>query len=290
MTTLDAFKEFIERVGRVRVPAVALPTVHEEPADRFRAFSKGALGILENTLEASRDELSITARPAARWIGKHDLLALGALSLVENAYTRLLAWALEPKTHEPTALGRQRAWLAHAGIQRTIRTACAPLRFLRTSDGIPDLVLAYPEFAVVVEAKTVTYEHLTPGGSFQSHAYGPAVAAVLGLPPDAVETVFLTLDRALPENTGARPVSHLGSFLTIASALDDISLPGDVEAGFRTILTHFAATADRPMRDLRRTLVKLGASPSAFPAIAELTSAELKDLLIIHRLLGGNAL
>jgi hypothetical protein len=289
MTTLDAFKEFVERVERARVLGAGLPAVHDERADRFRTFSKGALAILETTLEASRNDLHIAARPAARWIGKHDLLALGGLSLVENAYTRLLDWALEPKTHEPTALGRQRAWLAHTGIQRTIRTAGAPLRFLRTSDGVPDLVLRYPEFAVVVEAKTVTSEHLTPGGSFQSHSYGPAVAVALGLPADAVETVFLTLDRALPENAAARPVSHLGSFLAIASAFGDMPLPGDIDAGFRTILTHFAATADRPMRDLRWTLMKLGSSPNAFAAITELTSAELKDLLIIQRLLGGNA-
>lgn len=273
MTTADAFRQFVERVQGVG----------DNKLHRFRDFAEAASERVLADLKGSAAALSAAVRPSAPWIGEHDLLAFGGLTFVENAYTRLLAWALDPMTNDSTALDRQRAWLAHVGIDRWPTTAATPALFLSTSRGIPDLVLAYKDFIVVVEAKTMTDEHTTPGGQLQSHAYGPAVAQTLGRTEGSVDTVYLTLDRSPPDNHAARPVSYLGSLLAIIASIDVGILPDDVQAGFRTIVTHFAANADRPRRDLRRTIRRLDV---LLADSVRLAPDELRDLLALRTLMG----
>jgi hypothetical protein len=63
-----------------------------------------------------RPSLAPLAKNAAlveRWVEpvEHDLLAIARV-VEENSYTELLAWALRPGTHEPSARRRQQEWLA----------------------------------------------------------------------------------------------------------------------------------------------------------------------------------
>ena len=286
MTTAEAFREFVERAHQLRSLSKKSARPAENLIHRFREFAEAAYQCVIVDLEGSANDLRAAVRPLEPWIGDHDILALGGLTLVENSYTRFLAWALDPNTHASTALVRQQAWLACAGIDRRPTTAVEPTPFPRTSKGIPDLVLDYKDFVVVIEAKTITDEHATPDGQSQTHAYGPAVAEALKRPPESVETVYLTLDRSLPENVNACRASHLESLFAIIGSIRVGELPDDVQAGFRIIVTHFAANAGRPSRDLRRAIRLLAETNAPLAGFANLASDDLRDILTLRRLLG----
>jgi hypothetical protein len=218
------------------------------------------------------------------WLMPHDLLAIAGLDYAEDAYTELVAWALNPNTHPASAGRRQQAWLAHLKLPSEIalRSPTHPVTQLLTADGIPDLVLRYAEFVVVVEAKTVSDEHDTPSGAMQTLAYAAAVRTTLGLPASTpVYIVFLTPDRRQAANPDAVRTSYLDFVLAMAEALDPNELSQDLHAAFKMVLSHFALYAVPPGFDSRSFLCD---TPDWLTPDAA-ASVILMNLLPIHQAL-----
>ena len=191
---VDRFKAFCEAAG----PALEC-SQPKPPIQEFRSFVEAARPLL---LETIRDQLGVIQealqclRP---WLleDRFDLLRVARLTGAEDPYTELLAWAIDPATDSAIGAACQRDWLASLGITEAMGLGAArPMTQFATDDGIPDMVLNYPDLLVVVEAKTGTAEHATPlSGEMQTHSYPAAVRRRIGRPSDfSTTTVFLTLD------------------------------------------------------------------------------------------------
>ncbi len=213
--------------------------------EAFEQFVRLARPLAVSHLKHDLPRLRMRASLASRWWAPHDLLLEAGLSYVENAYTRLMAWALHPATDPPTATLRQRAWLRALSLDafREI-DACEPMTQLVTEDGIPDLVLCYPVGTVIVEAKTGTVEHAVPSGEWQTIGYVPAVRARLGLPANArIEVVLITPDGDEAKNVGAKLTTYAGLALAIAEALDHEAMASSTREAFSMLFTHFLAVS-----------------------------------------------
>ena len=179
------------------------------------------------------------------WRIVHDLLKISGMIYDETAYTDLMAWALNPSTHPPSARTRQLGWLEGLGITTANLDTVAPLPYFAAQDGsFPDLVLSYSNRTVVIELKTGSEEHLTPSGLYQTEAYPKAVKETLGLGDDhIVHMVFLTPDRCSAKNPEAILASFLEFALSLSEALRNESLPGDLRFAFSLLITHLATCA-----------------------------------------------
>lgn len=176
---------------------------------------------------------------------KLDLLRVAGLTYAEDPYTELIAWVMDPDVNPNAALEIQRSWLNRLEITEPIEQPASPKTQFRTADGIPDLVLEYPKFLVIVEAKTGSDEHLTPGSlRYQTESYPSATRKALNLPElHPTFMVFLTPDRRAPKNGDAKPTTYLEFATSMATALTGVELAGDLRSLYSAIVTHFVTCA-----------------------------------------------
>jgi hypothetical protein len=289
MTTAEQFRAFAESAqSLVMGEDERKIAVEQEVAAAFRRFAAAAVHILLANIQSRASELRRISRIVHRWRLEHDFIAAIGATHVENSYTRIVAWALKHDTHPATAVLRQRAWLESVGINRTITSPARLSLWLWTEDGIPDIVLRFDDFVVVVEAKTGTQEHATPSGRLQTEAYGPAVVAELGVEGLPVETIYLTPDMSRGSNARARSASFFGFAVALTAALDPEAMPQDLRVMLGLILTHFVSTAGLPPVDLFPALEEIRLSEPDTDREAKLKHdvSDLSGLLTVVRLLG----
>ncbi len=260
--TFAAFAAFVSKAEPLVAATRERQLAQSRPkTESFRSFVEEATKCLTRQAVCHAQQLRNVAEIACRWRVEHDLVSVIGATSIENSYTRLIAWALDPSTHPPTALLRQQALLQHVGIENRINRPVLPQPWLATEDGIPDLVFAFDDFTLVIEAKTGTAEHATPSGRMQTYAYADAVLRRLQREARQVEVIFLTLDNAAAANPAARSASFFGVVLSLAEALERQQVPADLRVAFGIVLTHFVRHADLPQRDL-------------FPALEDITRWE----------------
>jgi hypothetical protein len=219
------------------------------PMHEFEGFLMQSREILLRGLPERLQEIQPSAEKLRPWLisADLDLLRIGGVTHDENAYTELLAWALRPSTHPETALDRQRTWLCYLDVPGAgdLIGATEPKTQLRTKHGIPDLVLVYPSFAVVIEAKTSTSEHFAAGsGEYQTIAYPEGVKKELSLAPELpVFMVFLTLEGTKAQNDCAIETRYVDYALGSALALDPSRFAEPYRTLFAAWFTHLIAEA-----------------------------------------------
>jgi hypothetical protein len=238
---------------------IAIRPTRPPPVDEFNHFIKLARPLLVEEIKNLLPRIAERAVLAERWLTPHDLLSVAGFSFVENSYTALMKWALDPDTHPASAHRRQRAWLKAVGLDENIcgKTACVPAPQLGTDDGIPDLVLLFENATIVVEAKTGSAEHAVPSGEFQTVAYPEAVRRTLGLRPEQkIEVVFITPDRRKAASPTAKATTFVEFVYCIAGVFDREEMTAETQAtraAFGMLFTHFltCATCTRePVREL----------------------------------------
>lgn len=251
-STINQFRQFIQ------LSEALLPTLHPvTPESDFLRFIQNSipliLGPIRASLEAIRSEVALIRR----WLVPHDLLRIAGFSYAEDPYTELIAWALHPDTHPESASLRQRAWLNSFRFGETVSFdhPARPRTQFCTDDGIPDLILDYETFVVIVEAKTGSEEHTTPSGIMQTSAYPDAVRRALSLPEwKSIYVIFITPDRRKASNREAFNTTFVEFALVLASHLDTIDLPGDLRSAYAMLITHFITCAIHPGIDIRASI------------------------------------
>jgi hypothetical protein len=241
VAAMDRFGEFV-----ARSKALVATAGMDDTTVAFRRFVERAHPLLVEPMSEKLTTLRSRVSLLRPWITSWDLLAVAGLDYAEDPYTELVAWALHPDTRPPSAERRQRAWLDSLSLGGGIGFAVAaePRTQLPTTDGVPDLILRYDEFVVVVEAKTGSTEHLTRGGRPQTFAYVEAVAKTLGLPSEVpVHVIYLTPDRRAAANPEAVCTSHVDFVVALAGAFEPDELPENARVAFKMLFTHFALHA-----------------------------------------------
>jgi hypothetical protein len=197
---------------------------------------------------------------------------------MENSYTKLVAWSLSPDVHgEGLATRMQKAWLCSLGIAEasSIRHPEEPVPFLLTEDGIPDLVFKYPNFVVVVEAKTGTGEHSTPSGQPQSVAYPESVSKALRLAASTpVYMVYLTPSGESAANEDAIATTYVAFAVALASGLREENLSPEVLVLMKLLITHLVCSAVPVGLNLRLVFGNLKS------IIESRSEAEKRDMMI----------
>jgi hypothetical protein len=279
---VSRFESFAAEARGLMSPKAAAP-VPREVRRRFERFASLASDLLLGRTNQYVPWLSEALKPLERSLEAEDVLRIAGITHDEDRYTELLSWLLRPAAHHRLGEACQRAWVRHATGREPL-IAVAPRTQVWTDDGIPDLVLPYPERPLIVEAKTRTAEHATPRTrQMQTVSYPAAVNSALGLPPDGpTDVVFLTLDRAAPANATARAMSYLESAQVLAAVVETQPAPDDVRAAYRIVLGHLARAAVPTDFDLGSTLQAVRAwreDPQVrlMPFLAALTRCE--DLL-----------
>lgn len=248
------FLTFVQRGREILTQrAGLLPQV-----ESFERFVEAAKPLLLPRLRSSLPILIQRAKCVHRWLMDKDVLAVAGLSNQENSYTKLVAWMLAPQTHLRTAIRRQKAWLQILGIAERIDLSSleSPRMQLRTDDGIPDLILEFPEDILVVEVKTKSVEHTTPSGAAQTLAYSGSVLRRLGRKATP-HVVFLTADGQLPENPAAIPTTFMAFVLALATEIAPEELPSDLRWIFSTIFTHLLTHTGPAGVDVRSLLAQV---------------------------------
>ncbi len=249
---VDEFRKFAD------VSRGLLANLQEEtPLASFRDFVDHAEDLLQQAVAKQLPHIRKRLACLQTWLlpEKCDLLQVAGLSYVENSYTELIAWCLDPKTDIAAALACQRSLLAIFGVpdfgDRKV-PAQPRTQFVTFVKAIPDLVLQYDNLLVVVEAKTGTGEHETPTGENQTVAYPKAVRSTLGLPENfATVMVYLTPDRSSPAAAAAVAVSYLEIAIAFAAGLQAVVLNEDVKTLYKLVITHLATCAVQPQPDVR---------------------------------------
>jgi hypothetical protein len=234
----------------------------ENLSEAFERFIHYALPQVFADIQRVLPEIAERASLAARWLVNDDLLAVAGCRFVEDAYTELMAWALSPDTHPPSAQRRQSAWLASLGLnsETFCGKECQPRTQVHTEDGIPDLVMAYGNATVAVEAKTGTNEHFAPSGEMQTIAYVESLRKALDLSPEhPLHMVFLTTDGGKAANKEAICATYVEFVLALAGALDGSGLPADTRAAFAILFTHLLTCATETNTDVRRMIREIQA-------------------------------
>ncbi|MCA9179669.1 MAG: PD-(D/E)XK nuclease family protein [Planctomycetales bacterium] len=242
---IERFKTFLERAKHMlNAPAnggeagLGVAWAFLEHGRRLTIGSaRELLGKLEDQLRPLRHVLQDS---------RMDMFRVAGLTWAEDVYTELIAWAFDPQVHgETIATAVQRAWLESLSIDRAsqISGAAIPETQLWLDGEIPDLVLQYDQFAVVVEAKTGTGEHRTRSGKYQTESYPDVVRHHLGCGDNPIHVVFLTIDRTPPVNGKAIPTTYLSFALVLADVVRQVDLPNDVTVAYRMLATHFANCA-----------------------------------------------
>jgi PD-(D/E)XK nuclease superfamily protein len=275
-TGTKRFREFVARSEALLGTAGT-----QDPSTAFRVFIQRAAPLLVEPISNALENLRPRVAMLRPWITPHDLLAVAGLAYAEDPYTELIAWALAPSTHRPSAERRQRSWLESLPLRTPIAfpSPAEPLTQLATVNGVPDLVLQYDEFVVVVEAKTGSSEHDTPGRTPQTLAYPQAVASTFGLPSDTpVHIVFLTPDRRAATNPEAVRASYVDLVVALAGALEPDELLDDLRSAFKMLFTHFLLHAAPLGYDSRPLLL----DPPAWLASNVEPGVMLSHLAAIH--------
>lgn len=232
------FRAFLERAHEVE-PRLTT----DDHATRFRELLRRARPLAAGPLREKAALLAPFVATATQWATVHDLLTVAGRHYDEDAYTELVAWALHPETHPASALGRQNAWLVAlfpSGDHRVSR-AIAPTTQVVTDTGVPDLILDFDEFTIVVEAKTGSQEHeAASSGVDQTVAYPEAVRRALALPESkSVEMVFLTPDAREARNPHAVTTSYARFAAVVAQAVMEHELPVDLRGALSIVFVHF---------------------------------------------------
>ena len=237
------FMSFVTKAGAI----VSNPASATAVSNVFQQFIDKAMPTIFADIENLQPQIAERANLVARWLVKDDLLAVAGCRFVEDAYTELMAWALRPETHPPSARQRQSAWLAALGLDREIcnSSACEPLTQVRTDDGIPDLVMRFEHLTICVEAKTGSAEHLTPSGiamQTEPEGYPHALRKTLNL-EHAPIMVFITPDGRQASSDGAVCTTYTQFVLALAGALDGSDMPHETRAAFAILFTHMLTCA-----------------------------------------------
>lgn len=245
---LEAFQAFIdagkslvsERRARRMLPAAVF--------DRFTRFLTDAEAILLEPMRKQYQRLAIAVEPLEKWLlpASNDLFAVAGLTHNENAYTELIRWAMCPQTNASAAVACQCSWLQSLRptiIERADQAAIVQSQYNATGH-YPDLVMTHTSFAVVVEAKTWSAEHVTRSEKMQTIAYPVEVRKVLGWHDERpIYVVFLTLDRSPASNSDARLCSYFELALAFARGLENVELDSSLRAAYAMVITHLANRA-----------------------------------------------
>jgi hypothetical protein len=208
----------------------------------FQEFVGQSISLITKSVREELPRILSDLRVLEGWLlpPEYDLFRVTGISGSEDPYTELLSWALSPEAHPDYALTLQGSWLAKLGIQTgALSIPAKPETQVWTDDGVPDLVLRYDSFAVVVEAKTGTLEHETPSGLPQTIAYPSAIRRYYGLSVDhPVHMVFLTPSRESAANDIAINATYAEFCVAIAKALEQFQCPDAMRFLFSQIVTH----------------------------------------------------
>lgn len=203
---LAAFEQFARDAAALLAAKQAAPPVPslDVLAANLSAFRNAALPVIVR--DAERYVRWVAPRCACLFGVRQkkpvDLLEVAGLAFDENAYTELIAWALDPGTHAGAAERLQRAWLrAVLGEESGVARATEPMTQVHVPcGGIVDLVLAYPELVVVVEVKTGSAEHdVAQSQTPQTIQYAREIHEALGI----AATVPVRVVLLAPELRGA---------------------------------------------------------------------------------------
>jgi hypothetical protein len=156
-------------------------------------------------------------------------------------------------------------------------------------DGNPDLILSFPNWVIVVEAKTGTLEHATPSGKMQTEAYEAAVRSAMSLAPEVrVDVVYLTLARSQPHSRLAIPASYLEIAFALAEGLDRVEMEPPLRHSYALLISHFA-TVGLPSNLSIRTLAPQAQTWTDSAARQAACQKHLRALLALRRLLNLEA-
>lgn len=261
-TDMEQFIQFVEKAHSLRHTAAV--SSERELLASFNSFVERSSALLVGPIQDRIGILQHQLAPLRAIALREDLdiLKVAGLSFSEDAYTELISWMLDPKVHPVLALALQRSWLSTLGIaeESTILEAVTPRTQFWTNDGIPDLVLSYPEFLVVTEAKTGSEEHTTPrSNKYQTEAYPAAVKEAIGLGDEHTSfVIYLTVDRSAPVNNDAIPTTYLEFAIVAAEVLDRLNIGDPTRTLCATILTHLATCAIPNGVDISALLADLG--------------------------------
>jgi len=241
---INEFRRFIEK-AKTLAPTMESNGPPALPINDFCSFVEKSKPLVVGPVREKLEELRVFLQPIKPWILPYDLdlLRITQLTYMEDPYTELIAWAIDPNTHPDSGLARQQAWLDtfDFGKPLTIKNEVAPRTQLGTPEGVPDLVLNYEEFVVVVEAKTKSKEHKVRSGKgeMQTIAYESSVLAPLRRKPDTpVYVVFLTENGEQAANSKAYNATYLEFVHSLCLALAGYSLPDEVFWAFCLTITH----------------------------------------------------
>lgn len=216
----------------------------EEPhVENLEKFLGQCYSTIEETFRAPLELAEIRLNPILKCLPKDhvDVLAIAGLQADEDRYTNLIAWMLTPHAVDPTlAENLQKNWLDSIGIEVSDLTFPAEVSTqVVTDDGIPDLILRFPERLVIVEAKTISEEHPTPSGLMQTFAYPAAMRRYDRLPDEfPVDVAFLTMDRSKPANSFAHATTYMDFCLSALYVLND-DVGNDLRTSWHSIVYHF---------------------------------------------------
>lgn len=205
--------------------------------EQFSTFIDFSIPLIIDPIKKEISFLKNHVSLIKQWHIPFDILDIANLTKIEDSYTNIIAWALDPTTHQPSALIRQKTWLNSLGISYDFDKPCKPETFVYTTDGIPDLVLEYANSIIIIEAKTESREHTTPSGLPQTKAYLEAIKK--DNPSKKVIVVFLTIDGHHAQNKEAINTTYFHFACSLAEALRNIELSTDLKWAFSTIITHF---------------------------------------------------
>lgn len=250
---LQAFKEFL---GKLRT--LSFESGNQADLGKFRDFLKHAQTAIGRSLSGPLERLRQATSPLTCLLDHQsvDLLEIAGIQGSEDRYTNLIAWMLSPETHDKFAEQLQYQWLRGIGIPELQEGSVGQVMTqVVTNDGIPDLILRFPNRVVIVEAKTGSEEHPTPSGAMQTVAYPSAVRRLWSLPMDhPIDVVFLTLNRARPANAEAFATSYMDFCMVAAGVLQQVDVPTPIHQACDLILQHFLQYATPLDVDVRLTL------------------------------------
>ncbi len=225
------------------------------PLSQFRKFTDQAKSLLINKIRSSFDDLYPLLIQVRPWLINLDLFSTAGLIYNEDAYTKLMAWVLNPEIHPGSAFVRQFAWFENIipSFKANSISPVIPVLQPNTDDGVPDLVLPYSSFIIAIEAKTGSEEHATPStGLPQTVAYPKALLRKYSLPEDfPVYMIFITPDGRKPENSEAIVTTYVEFCYSIITKLKIDMFSDELRFAFRMIFTHLLTCAVPHGVDLR---------------------------------------
>lgn len=226
-----------------RPPSSVLPRADDgPPVEAFLAFIDTATPLATEAARRYLRWFMPHAERITRAVVEHDIILVAGYHNVENSYTRLLGWVLGYKNDSALATAVQRRLIAR------LRPALTPSQRLNvivecsTKNGCtPDLVLVNDDLVVVIEAKTVTREHLAAQTDEpQTTAYMKAVRETLPV-AESVQglTVLLSIEGDEPADSDANAATFAEVALVILEAIDTVEASFDQKWPYRAIASHW---------------------------------------------------